>query len=567
MRLRFLIVLAAAAAGAWYGYQQLGDRKAPTSSSQPGEAAEPKRPSTSAERPAQERVSSARRGEPAPARSIELSLITASAQHYMPERAETEADRTYRRLVRDLGRSDIRYDVHLARAAGEFAAQAAAHGKPPPSAAISFLLHAAGAPDYNAAQFYLSTTNEGRSALERAVTSALKQSPGGEGDIIVGVGEAATPGDKYARRVAVLVTRRSYTIDRVSRRASVGSKWTLQGLLPAGYENPSAHILYPDGSIGTARVDVDGHRFTTVVPTGKKPGTMFVGIDGVGRNGPGKLLQLSVEVGRAPPSSKRFAIAGPEGPFRTLAEAEAFALRLLNTDRTNFGLPALAHDPALSAIARAHSNDMRDNRFFGHHSPTTGLAGKRLEAAGYRSISHAENLAQNDSLTAAEASLMGSVGHRANILGAGFTVAGVGLAMRKKGKATEWFVTQLFAKPVSAVEPDRVASDLLATINQQRQAAGDKALSFDASLSAAAQRGADRASRGSLDGLARSVLDDARRHLPRGGSVSAQTLYDLAKLAAPPLSLESKWRRVGIGVAQSETDLHGRIGLVVLVGK
>jgi uncharacterized protein YkwD len=294
---------------------------------------------------------------------------------------------------------------------------------------------------------------------------------------------------------------------------------------------------------------------------------MHVGIDGVGRSGPGKLLQLSVEVGRAPPSTRRFTMTGPEGPFRTIAEAERFAFGLLNADRARFGLPGLTLDPALSAIARAHSQDMRDNHFFGHQSPRTGLAGQRLQAAGYRAIAHAENLAQNDSLIGSEASLMGSVGHRANILGDGFTVAGVGLAKRSNGDTTEWFVTQLFARPVTDIDGSKVSADLLASINQLRDAKGIDPLRLDSSLAAAARRGAERASGGDLDGLARAILDDAARHLRRGGSVSVQTIYDVPTLQPPSLALQRRWQRVGIGVVQSATDPHGRTGVVVLVAR
>ena len=51
---------------------------------------------------------------------------------------------------------------------------------------------------------------------------------------------------------------------------------------------------------------------------------------------------------------------------------EQIAGNLLNLDRSNYNLAELTIDPALSRIARLKSEDMRDNRYFAHVSPTYG---------------------------------------------------------------------------------------------------------------------------------------------------------------------------------------------------
>src|SRR3954453_16345679 len=49
--------------------------------------------------------------------------------------------------------------------------------------------------------------------------------------------------------------------------------------------------------------------------------------------------------------------------------AEAQVLALVNAERAAAGCRALVADPALAAVARAHSQDMRDRGFFSHQNP------------------------------------------------------------------------------------------------------------------------------------------------------------------------------------------------------
>ena len=65
---------------------------------------------------------------------------------------------------------------------------------------------------------------------------------------------------------------------------------------------------------------------------------------------------------------------------------------LLNSDRKNNGLAALALDPELCRIARIKSEDMRDNRYFAHESPTFGRVGDMLRRFGYSFRSAGENI-------------------------------------------------------------------------------------------------------------------------------------------------------------------------------
>lgn len=495
---------------------------------------------------------------------VEISLLGAPAAAYAGRSTDDDSDRLYRSMVSGAAGPSVIYDRDLSRAAREVAYQIALHGTAPPEAAMTFILHSSGAAELSAAQFFTHTTSDGADVLRDTIERALEQPPSGVGPIRIGVGEASTPDQKYKRHISVLVTRRNYEIEPASRTAELGGEWALRGRLPEGYENPSASVLLPDSSIVEAELSVDGRDFRLVAPTGDDVGTMFVGIDGTGVRGPGKLLQLSVEVGRAPPTSTTVTVPMSEEDFQDVELAEQYSVGLVNADRALFMLDSLELDPELSEIARRHSEDMRDNAFFGHRSPTTGLSGQRLERAGYRAYAHAENLARNDSLGEAQQSLMQSVGHRANILKPDWTHIGVGVARRDDG---EWFVTQLFVKKVVEVQAGAGAATLLDRINERRQQAGHDPLERDADLSAIAQRHAPSVAYGELEGITDEVGRDIKGHFRKQAAISVHVIYDFANFQPPDAALDSVMTSIGIGVMQSESDMSGRIGVVLVVAR
>ena len=115
-------------------------------------------------------------------------------------------------------------------------------------------------------------------------------------------------------------------------------------------------------------------------------------------------------------------------------------LTLVNQARTDAGCRALTADPALAAVARAHSADMRDRRYFSHTTPEGLSPFDRARAAGI-DYARAENIAQGQPDAAAVVQAwMDSPGHRANILDCSLTKLGVGVA---EGSGGPWW-TQLF---------------------------------------------------------------------------------------------------------------------------
>ena len=127
----------------------------------------------------------------------------------------------------------------------------------------------------------------------------------------------------------------------------------------------------------------------------------------------------------------------------SLSAQEQKAANLLNQDRIRNGLPALTIDPELSRIARIKSEDMRDNNYFAHESPTYGKVSAMLRHFGYSFTGAGENIALHATVDKAQAAFMSSTGHRRNVLSSAWTKAGVGVCTDRNGFV---YVTQIFAR-------------------------------------------------------------------------------------------------------------------------
>ena len=122
-----------------------------------------------------------------------------------------------------------------------------------------------------------------------------------------------------------------------------------------------------------------------------------------------------------------------------VSDLEQQVVDLVNQERAAYGLAPLTLNTELCNGARLKSQDMLDNGYFNHYSPTYGDPFDMMEALGFNSwYAAAENIARGQK-TAEEVmnSWMNSPGHRANILSEEYAEIGVGYA---GGYWTQWFV-------------------------------------------------------------------------------------------------------------------------------
>jgi uncharacterized protein YkwD len=125
-----------------------------------------------------------------------------------------------------------------------------------------------------------------------------------------------------------------------------------------------------------------------------------------------------------------------------IAERQLFDL--VNEERTQRRLLALAWDERLVPVARAHSEEMFRLKYFSHDSPVSGTPFDRLKAAKITYTRAGENLAYAQSISVAHRALMDSPGHRENILRPEFTRIGIGVM---NAGIYGRMVTQLFITP------------------------------------------------------------------------------------------------------------------------
>ena len=106
---------------------------------------------------------------------------------------------------------------------------------------------------------------------------------------------------------------------------------------------------------------------------------------------------------------------------------EEEVVRLVNGERARYGLSALTENWELSRVARYKSQDMRDNRYFSHTSPTYGSPFNMMKAFGIPYRYAGENIAYGYRTAQSVVNgWMNSSGHRANILNPNYRQIGVG---------------------------------------------------------------------------------------------------------------------------------------------
>lgn len=130
--------------------------------------------------------------------------------------------------------------------------------------------------------------------------------------------------------------------------------------------------------------------------------------------------------------------AAPEADS-SIASYEAEVIRLVNEVRTRNGLNTLTADGSLCRFARLKSQDMRDNRYFSHDSPTYGTPFQMMKSLGVTYRTAGENIAYGyTSPQSVMDGWMNSEGHRANILNPSYTRIGVGY-VADGHYWTQWF--------------------------------------------------------------------------------------------------------------------------------
>ncbi|MSP17304.1 MAG: CAP domain-containing protein, partial [Myxococcales bacterium] len=349
------------------------------------------------------------------------------------------------------------------------------------------------------------------------------------------------------------------------RRLPARERTLLRATLRPPYHSPVLAVTRGDGQVERTPLVATAGAIAAELVCGAAPERQQVELLADGPRGLTVLANFPVFCAEEPPRSVRISLAPPTYENDTVA-AEQRLLVLANLERARAGRPALRQDARAATIARLHSVEMEQGGWVAHDSPITGNPADRARAGGVRTPLVLENVARATSSDEVHAALLGSPGHRGNLLSADATHVGIGVVLGDGAL----YVTQLFFRVPPLLELSRARADAAAALARARVVAGGPALVREAALDALAQRAAvelaDRPdARAAVMLRVRHALEDPARGLRHAVTV-VTVVGDVADVPATARAAAADFRLLGIGLAQGDDpDLGPNAIFVVLV--
>ncbi len=136
---------------------------------------------------------------------------------------------------------------------------------------------------------------------------------------------------------------------------------------------------------------------------------------------------------------------------------EIRSVELVNRERKKLGLPLLTIDPTLIAVAREHSKEMMEKKYFSHQSPTPGLKTpmdrflKVVPKPEYACVGENLFYCTVVDVQRGHQAFMNSPTHRDNVVFPRYEKIGVGIIKNEKG---EFWITQMY---LTTTDPIKVA--------------------------------------------------------------------------------------------------------------
>jgi uncharacterized protein YkwD len=260
------------------------------------------------------------------------------------------------------------------------------------------------------------------------------------GVVTVGVGIDAS---RTPHKIVIAVQEKLLDLAPIARLQPSGAAFELAGSLLGSFSRPTVYVTAPNGVPSERPLLTDGVAFRAPVACDRGDGHYQIEVFGSDAAGPRVLANFTVSCGVEAPTflSGRGGFV-PQPVAADEVEQQLFAL--INKARATAGLPALAFDPALARVARAHSSDMLANNYIAHISPKTGSPADRVARAGIEVTRLSENVGSSSSPEELHQGLMRSPGHRAAILDPQSTRVGVGVAVPAAGQHYRVVGTELF---------------------------------------------------------------------------------------------------------------------------
>lgn len=279
--------------------------------------------------------------------------------------------------------------------------------------------------------------------------------------------------------VVILALQSSHIeTEPIPRALPQGGSFVLEGRIEDGYRQPEVFVTRETGKVEHL-AEGQGERFRARISCERRRGRQQVEITAVDAAGSTVLANFPVWCNEEPPKSITVQPSEDDTrPVTSAVEAEARMLELVNRDRAEHGLPPLQAAADVAEVARAHSREMHATGLVAHVSPTTGSAADRVRAADIATALVLENIARAYGVAEAQAGLMNSPGHRANVLSPHATHIGIGIVLGEEvAGRREMFVTQVFTRVPPQVSPAEARQQIHGKVARRGGVAHDQALS------------------------------------------------------------------------------------------
>ncbi len=379
----------------------------------------------------------------------------------------------------------------------------------------------------------------------------------------VGVGSARRGGESEG--ATILALQASHLTTRpIPRALPDGGTITIEGKVLPPFHDPEIFVTRENGGVEQPELTRHGEAgFSARVGCLNHLGRQQLEVTAIDSTGSTVLANFPVWCNQRPPTSVEV-VAGDDQPVVSAAAAEKRMVGLVNRDRARHGLPALLVDSRVSAVARAHSQEMFDTGLVAHVSPRTGSASDRVGVAHIQTAVVLENVARAYGVLEAQEGLMNSPGHRANLLSTQATHIGVGVVIGQEvAGRRELFVTQVFIHIAPVISAAKTRQRV------RRAVAGVSKLVHVDVLAAVAQGYADDIVKGmsSAEASARAASKSGAlaQRFARATTV-VTTVANLGAFAPRSVLGDGQMTHFGVGVAQgAHPDLGERAIYIVLI--
>jgi len=354
----------------------------------------------------------------------------------------------------------------------------------------------------------------------------------------------------------------------IPRRLEPHGRVRIDTALVPPFADPEVFVTRENGNVERLVLGPSGREgFRTELACGSHRGRQQVEITALDKSGATVMANFPVWCGEDPPATIAVELDAAEvAPVVSAEDAEDRLARLINRDREQHGLGELALDPRLTAVARAHSREMRETGVVAHVSPRTGSASDRVRAGKIRSSIVLENVARAYGIGEAQEGLMNSPGHRANILSPDVTHVGLGVSLGGEvAGRRELFVTQVFIRLPPPIDYRQARQQVADIVKRVRVIDEDRELSLIAQELAAEVAGGQSPA----DASKRAGAHLAPLRLPYSKVTSqVTTVADVAAFAPDSTLTDRSLIAYGLGLAQGDHEVMGEhaITIVLLFG-